>query len=142
MITIEWRGSCDFGEVFFQQGFKQRIYIDSVIANPDYDLREEGGEDGQKQFHQTFALFKKIYKFEFIAPEYICDAMTLIPLHDDITIYDGFVSAKVDDIEVDVDWQDWYFAKVTVSFTIDRLMKAFNDSNLTLSAGVPAPPVP
>jgi len=118
MITLEISNTCDLGMTLYQFGFKQRLFIDAIITQPDYDSKEEGVENGNRYFNKTFQQLKKRYKIDFIAPEYILDALTLLPLHDYVTLYDGFDSYELDDISVDYDW-DGRFAICTLGFTVN-----------------------
>ena len=119
MIKLEWSNTCDLGGMLYQNNFMQKIYIDSEIANPDYDIREEGISDGEKNFRPTFSYFGKIYKFEFVATEFVSDALTQIPLHSYVRITEDDSYAIAKDVIIEVEWYD-YFNKITVSFIADR----------------------
>ncbi len=122
MIILDISNTCDLGDTLYQFGFRQRLYLDAIITNPDYSVTQEGIENGNKGFKQTFAQFKKRHKMDFIAPEYLLDALTLLPLHDYITIDDGYDSYVADDVEVDYEWQGGW-AYVTITFSVDKWNK-------------------
>jgi len=117
MITLEVSNACDVANILYQFGFRQRLFLDAIITQPDYDSTEEGIENGNKGFNKTFQQLKKRYKIDFIAPEYLLDALTLLPMHDYVTIHDGYQSYPIDDVNIEYEWDDFY-AVCTLSFTI------------------------
>lgn len=77
------------GEINYSNSFKYTMYVCSTIGKPEYEFEEELTKRAGYKFLES-QTSNKIYKFTFIAPEFICDAMRLIRLSDYIKIeYDG-----------------------------------------------------
>lgn len=77
------------GEVNYSNNFKYTMYICSTIGKPEYEFEEELTKRAGYKFLES-QTSNKIYKFNFVAPEFICDAMRLIRLSDYIKLeYDG-----------------------------------------------------
>ena len=77
------------GEVNYSNNFKYTVYICSTIGKPEYEFEEELTKRAGYKFLES-QTSNKIYKFNFVAPEFICDAMRLIRLSDYIKLeYDG-----------------------------------------------------
>jgi len=89
-LKIEWYDSED---VFFEGGaivyteprFKNILYLDSEIGKPEYVFEEEG-EKRDGYFFPEKQISEKTYKFTFLAPEYLCDAMRVIRMSDYVKI--------------------------------------------------------
>lgn len=79
------------GDMFIHydaETFKNFFYIDAMLVKPDYPIEEVSVDrDGYK--YMEWQISKKVFKFEFIAPEYLCDVLRLIRLHDYVEVYDG-----------------------------------------------------
>ena len=73
-INIQFWNSCDC-EIYYLGGFKQSLYLDTDFIAPEWELDEEGQEDGDKEFVRTFGKVKKTYNCEFIAPEFLVQAL-------------------------------------------------------------------
>ena len=92
-LKIEWWDEEDFvmdaGVIVYQAGFRNRLYLQSDLAKPEYVFTEEGQErDGY--FFPTKQISEKRYRFSFWAPEYLLDVMRLIRLSDHVQItYNG-----------------------------------------------------
>lgn len=61
----------------FSDGFKFRCYIQSQIGKPEYSFEEEVTERMGYSFMES-QVSKKVYKFAFVAPEYLCDALRIV----------------------------------------------------------------
>lgn len=90
-IKIEWY---DIDNLYYTGGhieyetptYKNILYISSMIGKPSYELEEEGEEiDGI--FRVERQISKKVFRFVFVAPEYMCDALRTVPLSDYVNIY-------------------------------------------------------
>lgn len=82
-VLLEYRNSYNFelngGEVDFSDDFKFRVYIPAQIGKPQYDFEEEATERMGYAFIES-QVSKKLYKFTFLAPEYLCDALRIVRL--------------------------------------------------------------
>ena len=140
-LKIEYTNTYDFLErILYQKGFRQILYLDADVKKPEYPIEEEGVENGEKEFNPTFLKWQKRYQFEVYAPEFLVDALTTLPLHDNVWItFQNDESNLITDIDVDVDWEDLgetekthgCFAKVTVSFAVDYILVTACGENMT-----------
>lgn len=82
-LKLEYRNEYNFklakGIVDFSDNFKFRCYLDTQVGKPEYSFEEEATERMGYSFIES-QVSKKIYKFSFIAPEYLCDALRLVRL--------------------------------------------------------------
>lgn len=108
LIKLEWWNTCDLGNIYYLGGFRNKIYLDAIIGEPSWDELEEGAENGDGLFVQDYFRSKKRYQFKCLVPEYLVDALKLIPAHDNkrISYTNGLFNADIDYCQVDVEWQD------------------------------------
>lgn len=123
-IKLTWTNSCDLGKIYYAGGFTNKLFLDADIVAPDYNETEEGIENGSGVFIKTLEKLQKVNKFQCEAPEYLVDALKLLPFHDDVTISftNGLYSSAIRNIKVDVEWleeSNKCTALVTVSFQQD-----------------------
>lgn len=94
MIKIEYWHQEDFlytgGRIRYNFPYKQRLYICSDIAKPSYEYEERViTREGEKLPVQQISF--KLHTFLMFAPEYLCDAIRAIRLHDHCEInYAGY----------------------------------------------------
>lgn len=84
-LLLEYYNSKEFfiknGGVTFEDNFKFKCYIPAQIGKPEYIFEEEATERMGYTFIES-QVSKKVYKFTFLAPEYLCDALRLVRLCD------------------------------------------------------------
>ena len=68
---------------------KHFLYLATELGKPDYTFEEEG-EQRDGYFFPTKQLSEKVYRFTFVAPEYLCDVMRFIRLSDIVNVYDPY----------------------------------------------------
>lgn len=82
-LLLEYYNSYNFelknGIVDFSDNFKFKCYLNTQIGRPEYDFEEEATERMGYTFIES-QVSKKIYKFTFLAPEYLCDALRIVRL--------------------------------------------------------------
>jgi hypothetical protein len=124
-LILEWSNSCDFGDVLYQTGFRNQLYLDVDVANPTYPIEEEAQPDGDQMPHPIWQKWQKQYRFETLVPEYLLDALTMIPMHDSINIYlKSGEYGKVKEISIsEPEWGDGHLAKVIIEFSFDSIIK-------------------
>lgn len=89
---LEWGNTCDINDVVYQQidgrSYVNRLYLnEAVLTKPEYPFKEEGEEDGDKNFIATFQKWEKDSQFIIgKCPEFIVDALTGIRLHNVISL--------------------------------------------------------
>ena len=85
-LELEYRNSYNFelknGMIDFSDSFKFKCYLPTQIGKPEYDFEEEATERMGYTFIES-QVSKKLYKFTFLAPEYLCDALRLVRLCND-----------------------------------------------------------
>lgn len=84
-LRLEYGNSYDLatekGVIRFGDGFKFVCYLNTQIGKPEYVFEEEATERMGYTFIES-QVSKKIYKFTFLAPEYLCDALRIVRLCD------------------------------------------------------------
>lgn len=63
------------------------VFLDTQLGMPEYDFEEEGETRDGLYFPEKM-ISEKTYKFSFLAPEYLLDAMRFIRMSDHIQITD------------------------------------------------------
>lgn len=107
---MEWCHGEDFplpdvGHIDYTEGYRNYFYMDTEIGKPTYGYEEEvKRRDGQNLPLQQIRF--KSHRFALILPEEVIDALSLIPLHDTVVISKGDVVYEVDEITLDVQWQE------------------------------------
>lgn len=125
---IWWnQGAIGYGpdgfEIDYTTPFRNFLYLNTHLGKPRYPFTEQAKDrDGFKFIEKQIS--EKTFGFEFMAPEYLCDVIRLIRLHDFVrVIYEGQVY-EVDDILPTIEWlEQGNLAAVTVEFQIDTVVK-------------------
>ena len=82
-LKLEYSNSYNFelknGMIDFSDSFKFKCYLPTQIGKPEYDFEEEATERMGYTFIES-QVSKKLYKFTFLAPEYLCDALRIVRL--------------------------------------------------------------
>ena len=85
-LELEYSNSYNFelknGIIDFSDSFKFKCYLPAQIGKPEYDFEEEATERMGYSFIES-QVSKKLYKFTFLAPEYLCDALRIVRLCND-----------------------------------------------------------
>lgn len=81
------------------------VFLDTQLGMPEYDFEEEGETRDGIYFPEKM-ISEKTYKFAFLAPEYLLDAMRFIRMSDNIKITDrNGVSYDADTFLLTPKWQ-------------------------------------
>ena len=111
------------GLIDFSDNFIFEVYLPTQLGRPDYPFEEEV----EKRDGYTFVekqISEKTFKFDFLAPEYLLDAMRIIRMSDNILITSKGVSYEVDTFLMTPEWEDGgYLAGVNVEFQCDTVIK-------------------
>lgn len=117
------------GEINFEDDFRFILYINSTIGKPEYEFEEELTKRLGYKFIES-QTSNKIYKFAFVAPEYICDAMRLIRMCDYIKITTKHDSYNALSFSYDPKWQEQGdLASVEVEFDTDCIIQKLESFN-------------
>jgi len=126
-LTLEYGDEEDLifegGRVCYADGFRFRVYLPTQLGRPDYEFSEQVDDrDGYKFIEKQIS--EKTYKFNFTAPEYLCDAMRLVRMSDYVTVTNKGDSYNVDSFLMTPTWlEGGYLAKVECEFQCDTVIK-------------------
>lgn len=126
LLLEYWNKTGDFllknGTVSFQDDFRFQLYLKSELGKPEYNFEEEATKRLGYSFVEN-QISKKVYKFNAIVPEYICDAMRIIRLCSDKTITSKNETYDMLSFDMEVEWQtQGDLASVTCEFEVDNII--------------------
>ena len=108
-LLIEYYNSYNFelknGVIDFSDNFKFRCYLNTQIGKPEYDFEEEATERMGYTFVES-QVSKKIYKFTFLAPEYLCDALRIVRLCETKQITSRLQTYDLTTFSMEPEWED------------------------------------
>ena len=120
------------GEINFDDDFKFVMYISSTIGKPEYEFEEELTKRLGYKFIES-QTSNKIYKFNFLAPEYICDAMRLVRMCDYIKLTIKYDTYNALSFSYEPKWQNnGDLAAVDVEFDTDCIIQKLESFNRRL----------
>lgn len=103
--------------------FKFRCYLPTQVGRPDYEFEEEVENRDGYQFIEK-QISEKTFKFNFVAPEFLCDAMRIIRMMDYIQITSKGDTYDLDQFLITPKWEDGgYLASVEAEFQCDTVVK-------------------
>lgn len=110
-------------QIDYTGNYRNRIYIKEEIGKPEYKFNEVG-EDRDGYFFPEKQLSEKTYRFMMLAPEFLCDAMRIIRLSDNVIINDRGRIYNIDTFLITVKWQtQGDIASVECEFETDTVIK-------------------
>ena len=127
-MMIEWWDEqplyYEGGHIEYDGGkYKNRIYLQTQVGKPEYNF-EEDGEDRDGYFFPEKQVSEKVYKFTFLAPEYLCDAMRIIRMSDHVEITSRGEKYNADSFLITPEWQQQGdLAAVEAEFETDTVIK-------------------
>lgn len=108
-LLLEYSNSYNFelknGIVDFSDNFKFRCYLNTQIGKPEYDFEEEATERMGYTFIES-QVSKKIYKFTFLASEYLCDALRIVRLCENKKITSKLQIYDLTTFNMEPEWED------------------------------------
>jgi len=133
-VILEYWNSKDLGGILYQKGFKNKLYLDADIGEPEYGIIEEGEEDGENNFLPYYQRYCKIYKTVILANEYMLDALYLVRLHDNIYItFKTGERFNIYDVQISHTWEnDGYVARLEITFFVNYFTKVASNENIKL----------
>ena len=125
-LLLEYYNSYNFelknGIVDFSDNFKFKCYLNTQIGKPEYDFEEEATERMGYTFIES-QVSKKIYKFTFIAPEYLCDALRIVRLCENKQITSKSQTYDLTTFNMEPEWEDQGdLASVECEFETDTVI--------------------
>ena len=138
-LKIEYRNSYNFelkgGEVDFSDNFTFHCYVRSQVGKPDYEFEEEATERMGYTFIES-QVSKKVYKFTFVAPEYLCDALRIVRLCDTKLIHSKRQMYELTMFNMDIEWQEQGdLASVECEFETDTVIANIGGYTPVLKGG-------
>lgn len=138
-LLIEYSNSYNFelknGVIDFSDNFKFKCYLDTQIGKPEYEFEEEATDRMGYTFIES-QVSKKIYKFTFLAPEYLCDALRIVRLCDNKKITSKLQSYDLTAFSMEPEWQDQGdLAAVECEFETDTVIANIGGYTPTLLGG-------
>lgn len=127
-LKIEWWDNEDLimdagAVVYTQPSFKNVLYLAADIAKPQYTFNEDG-EERDGYFYPIKQISFKTYRFSFLAPEYLLDAMRLIRLSDYVQITKDGKTYSTDTFLITPEWEkEGDIATVEAEFTAATVAK-------------------
>lgn len=119
MYNLTFDGGC----IDYTTSFKNVAYLCTQLGMPDYSFEEEVEKRDGFQFIEK-QISEKVYKFNFIAPEYLCDALRLVRMSDYITVTSKGKTYNVDSFLITPKWQDGgLYAAVEAEFECNTIVK-------------------
>lgn len=140
-VRVEWWDNedflCEAGRIVYE-GIKYRnvVYLPTQVGKPEYKFTEEGeARDGF--FFPEKQISEKVYKFNFVAPEFLCDAMRFIRMADNILITDELGRGyNCDTFLMSVKWQtQGDIASVEVEFETATVAKKIGKAYIPRRGG-------
>lgn len=118
------------GHIDYSTNYRNMLYLKAQLWKPEYNFEEEASKrDGYTFISKQVS--EKIYKFNFIAPEFLCDALRVAKLHDYIRITSKGITYNVEDFLTTVSWQEeGYLANIEVEFETDTVIKKISKDTL------------
>lgn len=125
-LLIEYSNSYNFelknGIVDFSDNFAFKCYLNTQVGKPEYDFEEEATERMGYTFIES-QVSKKIYKFTFIAPEYLCDALRIVRLCENKQITNKSQVYDLTTFNMEPKWEDQGdLASVECEFETDTVI--------------------
>lgn len=126
-LKIEYSNKEDFewesGVISYSGGYKNIVYLPTELGRPEY-IFEEDGENRDGHLFVKKQISEKTFKFDFLASEYLLDAMRIIRLSDDITITNKGQVYNAVEFLITPEWQTGGFlASVDSEFQSDTVIK-------------------
>lgn len=131
-LKLEWKMTSDligYGwRIQYASGeydFRNVVYLATELGKPDYEF-EEQGETRDGFFFPEKMLSEKKYKFQFMAPEYLCDVLRFVRMADRIRVTDKYGRVYLcDSFLMTPKWQEQGdLASVEAEFLTNTVAKA------------------
>lgn len=125
-LLLEYYNSYNFelknGVVDFSDNFRFKCYLNTQVGKPEYTFEEEATERMGYIFVES-QVSKKIYKFTFVAPEYLCDALRIVRLCDTKQITSKLQVYDLTTFNMEPEWEDQGdLASVECEFETDTVI--------------------
>ena len=139
-LKIEWYDvedlTFDEGAIVYQSpAFRNVVYLCTEIGKPEY-VFEEDGEKRDGYFFPEKQVCEKTYKFTFLAPEYLCDAMRIIRMSDFVKVTAEGRTYDCDTFLITPKWQtQGDIASVETEFECATVIKKIGKGIAVINSG-------
>lgn len=139
-VKLEYSNDYNFqsastGIIDFSDGFKFRCYLATQIGKPEYTFEEEATERMGFTFIES-QVSKKVHKFTFLAPEYLCDALRLVRLCSNKQLTDKYKTYDAMTFSMEPKWEEQGdLAAVECEFETDTILANVGGYQPVLSGG-------
>lgn len=126
-IEISWWDDEDLyfdaGYILYQNAFRHKLYLKAGLGRPSYEYDEEGTTRSGYYFAEK-QVSEKVYKFTFVAPEFLCDAIRFIRISDNVVVKYLGKTYNCDSFLPSFDWlEQGDLAGVEVEFKTNTVVK-------------------
>jgi len=133
-----WEGldfNIDDKVIDYSYPYRGTVYLKTQLGRPDYPISEVIEKRDEVNYVEK-QISKKVYKFVFVAPEFLCDAMRIIRLHDHIRITNKGDIYDATSFLNTPKWLDGgYLAEVQAEFETATIIKKLGTTKLTTDTG-------
>lgn len=123
MIHLRYRNGKSIDGILFRQDLWCECYIDSIIERPEYPVQNETREDQSGDEHRLFQRWNKQRMIRTKGVESMCDALSLLPLMDEVYVNE----VRVYDVITNIIWDDEIgcLADIEITFSTRKAIKTF-----------------
>lgn len=123
-VKLYWGSPCPIDRGGYHDTTEFELFVAADPIHPAHDITEEGENDSEGAFDPTFQRVEKTLSLDFVAPDYIFDALAHLPLYANKTLEfsDGEVIV-LQNTEAKVSWIDSCTGKITLDFNVLPLIK-------------------
>lgn len=138
-LKLEFRNTDNIfftgGEIDYSSNFRYVCYLGSEIGKPEYRFDEEAEDKDGYTFVEK-QVSEKVFRFMFVAPEYLCDALRLVRLNDYVRITSNGDIYDIEKILITPEWtDDGLYASVEVEFECDTVVKKIAKGSYFTTSG-------
>lgn len=79
---LTWWHRCDIGNLLYQSGYVNMLYVDADLIKGEPEILEEGEEDGEKNFIPSFVKLIENINYQDYLPEHVIHALNGVGIHE------------------------------------------------------------
>ncbi len=104
--------------------YRNQLWLQTELGKPEYEFTEEG-ETRDGYFYPEKMVSEKRYKFNILAPEYLCDVLRFVRMSDRVYVTDQYgIQYRCDTFLATPKWEvQGDLASVEIEFTCDTVAK-------------------
>ncbi len=121
-VTLSFSNCCNIGDLLYEDGFYQTLWLKSDNIEQSYPYTEKGQENGEGKFIPTFRRQEKVYTIRTgLVSQYMVDVLNRLKLHDVMTFIDQVGETfNVESVDVEYEWifEDKYYATASITLNL------------------------